>query len=146
MPDQEDFALAERIRAATGAFVRQVRQGAGTPSDARLVTLAHLENQPASAAELARLRGVTHQTMRVLLAQLTQEALAESRPDPADARATLFSLTARGRDTLARSRAARAGWIAERWISGLSAQEKTALQVTLAALERLCGPPEAPPR
>lgn len=137
MTEQDDYTLAERMRAATGAFVRAVRQGAGTPSDARLSTLAYLDGRAASAADLARWRGVTHQTMRVLMAQMSKDGLAETAPDPHDGRSVLYSITPAGTTALTRSREARASWIADRWIKDLTPNEKAALRTTLDALDRL---------
>lgn len=140
MTDEDKLDLAEKMRAATGAFVRLVRHGAGTPSDARLATLAYLDARAATAAELARRRGVTHQTARVLLAQMRAERLVESGPDPDDARAVRFSLTRAGAMLLKRSRDARAHWIADQWISRLSAEEEAALRVTIKAMDLLKEP------
>ncbi|WP_138468318.1 MarR family winged helix-turn-helix transcriptional regulator [Poseidonocella sp. HB161398] len=142
MADPEDLELAERMRAATGAFVRRTRQAAGTPSDARIDTLGHLDRSPRllSAAMLARLRGVAHQSMRTLLAEMAESGLVAGTRDPGDARAVLFAVTAAGRALLAQSRAARSAWLAERWIAGMSAEEKAALRQVIDAMARLGDP------
>ncbi len=139
MIEQNDLELAERMREATGTFVRQVRQGAGTPSEARLTTLAFLERQgrPVSAAELARERRVTHQSTRVLLGQMADDHLVQGAPDPHDGRSVLFSITSDGKEALAQSRAARASWIADRWIKTLSQEEKAALHTTIESMQRI---------
>lgn len=140
-----DLTLAEDMRSAAGALVRAVRSGADTPSDARLATLGYLDRAGSfTAAELARLRGVRHQTMRVLLADMADEGLIEGQVDVSDARAVRFSLQQKGLDLLTRSRAARATWMADRWISKLSDAEKDALRMTILAITRFTSPAGAP--
>lgn len=134
MADKENLELAEQMRAATGAFVRLVRKRAETPSDARLATLAHLEVSAATTAELARWRGVTHQTARVLLAQMREEQLVKSEPNLRDARSVCFSILPAGERLLNRAREARSEWIADQWISRLSVKEKAALRVTIKVM------------
>ena len=137
--DARNLDLAEAMRAAVGTFVRRTRQGSGTASDARIDILGQLErsDRPLSAATLARLRGVTHQSARAQLVGLAADGLVAGTPDPLDARAVLFTPTVSGHQALKRSRAARSAWLAEGWIAQLSPGERQALRVVILAMGRL---------
>lgn len=137
----DDLKLAETFRATLGAFVRKTRQGAGTASDARSETLGALEREGAlSAAMLARQRGVSHQTMRVILVDLAAEGLVTASPDPLDGRASLFQLTGAGRSEVTRQRQARAQWLAEAWVAHLTPDERRTVEAMLPLMQRLAGP------
>jgi DNA-binding MarR family transcriptional regulator len=64
---------------------------------------------------------------------LQQRALVERRPDPADRRATLVALTARGSEVAAGVRAARSAE-AEKFFAGLDPADRAALTRILATL------------
>ena len=86
MVDARDLDLAEAMRAAVGTFARRTRQGSGTASDARVDILGQLErsDRPLSAAMLARLRGVAHQSARAQLAGMAADGLVAGAPDTRD--------------------------------------------------------------
>jgi len=138
MIEVDDYKLAEHLRAAIGAFVRKTREGASTPSSAQSETLSLLERSgPLSAAALARLRGVTHQSMRVTAGELVEQGLASDAPDPEDGRSKLYQLTEEGQHTLQALRQARARWLAENWVSTLTQAERRTMQDAIELLNRI---------
>jgi DNA-binding MarR family transcriptional regulator len=141
LTEKHDLKLAEHVRAAIGAFVRKTRQGSGTVSDARSETLGYLDrsDHALNTAELARLRGVTHQSMRLLLVELLVEGLIEGSPDPKDRRATLFRLSPKGTELLRAQRSSRAEWLADRWICKLSAGERETISAAITLMDRVSG-------
>ena len=138
MADIHDLRLAEQLRAAIGAFVRKTREGAGTPSNARSETLGLLSRNGAlSVAALARMRAVTHQSMRETVADLAKEGLVRSKANPEDGRGKLYNLTSRGKQVLRDLRHARADWIAERWVCHLDEDERRTIVQAIALLGRI---------
>ncbi len=137
-PDPQAAELAERLRQAVGAFVRAVRTEAEAGRSAQAETLGLLDRGgPQNVAALAQARGVTHQTMRLIAAQLEAAALVRSDPDPADRRSRLLSLSDAGRAELARGRQARASRIEDLIRTGLSPAERDILSASVALLERM---------
>jgi DNA-binding MarR family transcriptional regulator len=138
MVEVDDYKLAEHLRAAVGAFVRKTREGASTPSSAQSETLSLLERKgPLSAAALARLRGVTHQSMRVTAGELVEQGLVADTPDPEDGRSKLYQLNAEGQRTLHALRQARARWLTENWVSTLTQAERQTIQDAIELLNRI---------
>lgn len=138
MIGEDDYKLAEHLRAAVGAFVRKTREGASTPSSAQSETLSLLERRgPLSAAALARLRGVTHQSMRVTAGELMEQGLVSGTPDPEDGRSKLYQLNDEGLRTLQALRQARAKWLAENWVSTLTQTERRTIQDAIELLNRI---------
>lgn len=137
MVDEQDLELAERLRAAIGAFVRKTREASQTPSNARTETLGLLDrNGPQSATQLARLRGVKHQSMRETAQEMLDEGLLSHAADPEDGRRKLYRLTRKGAENLFKSRSARSEWLAENWVSALNTEERLTLLNAIALLER----------
>jgi DNA-binding MarR family transcriptional regulator len=135
---EETFALAEKLRHTLGNFVRAIRLQADTPTTSQSETLAHLDRKgPLSVAELASLRNVRHQSMRLVVSQLEENGLVGRLPNPADGRSQLLSITTKGRDQLSLSRDARASKIASLIEERLSDQERQTLQAAITIIERL---------
>lgn len=140
--DDDILALAERMRQALGDFVRATRAQADTPSTARAETLGLLDREGAmSTAALAEKRNVKHQSMRLVLAQLEEDGLIERSANTHDRRSQLVALTAQGRAALLGDRRARAEWIAKALRDQLTAEERHALETTVAVLARIAAPP-----
>jgi len=134
----DDNHLAESLRAAVSAFVRKTREGASTPSNAQSETLSLLEkNGPLSAAALARMRGVTHQSMRVIVAELREQGLLTTTQDAKDKRSTLFELNHKGQQALQELRLSRSRWLAENWVNTLSTEEREIMQQAIRLLNRI---------
>lgn len=130
--------LAEALRSTVGRFVRTVRSRSGSPRDAQADALADLAHAGSlSIAALAESRGVTHQSMRLVVARLEQAQLIERTPDPADGRSVLMSLTDAGWDAARQDRQIRSRWLAQAIESRLSAKEQADLGRALPLLLRL---------
>ena len=141
--DADLLALAEDLRRAVGGFVRKVRAAADTPAVAGTDTLGELDRAgPMSVAMLARQRGVRHQSMRVIVAQLEADRLVRRVPDPADGRGQIVCITEAGQVALARSRAARTNWITASLRRDASMRERKALRIAISVLQRLAAVPE----
>jgi DNA-binding MarR family transcriptional regulator len=139
--EAEAHRLAEELRQSVGGFVRAVRQQSGTRKSAQSETLDMLDRRgPMNVAELAEARGVTHQTMRIVVAQLQEAGLVTQEPDPTDKRSRSVSLTSAGHDTLVQERLARTSHIAGLIRSRLSAEECDVVRAAAAILARLASP------
>ncbi|KRB57079.1 hypothetical protein ASE04_28695 [Rhizobium sp. Root708] len=135
---EEALALAENLRRTLSKFVRGIRLQAETPTTSQSETLSLLERDgPLSVAQLASLRSVKHQSMRLVVGQLEVDGLVGKLPNPADGRSQLLSLTAKGREKLSRSREARASKIAALIEERLSDQDRQTLRAAIAVIERL---------
>ena len=132
-------ALAAELRLSLGKLVRRVREHA--PNDftsAQKSVLLRLERDgPATVSALARAEGVRPQSMRVTVAALKAMAAVSGKPDPADARQTLVSLTPGFRKALQASRAAKEDWLVRALQAQLSPREQAALAVAVKLLQRL---------
>ena len=130
--------LSEVVRETLSVFVRRVREQTRTPRTAQWETLHLLEQDgPMTVATLARLRGVKHQSMRLVVAELEDQGLVQRVEDRNDARAQLISLSKAALARLRKSRQARAAWIARRIDRTLSDAEKRDLQRGMMVLRRM---------
>lgn len=130
--------LAGDLRRSVSRFVHAVRQRTDSARTAQSETLALLEREGAfNVATLAAKRKVTHQTMRVVVAQLTEQGLVERRPDPADARSRLIALSPRGRRAVEDDRLGRAQGIGALIEGALSDEQRRTLQAAIVVLDRL---------
>ncbi|MFG1639111.1 MarR family winged helix-turn-helix transcriptional regulator [Amycolatopsis sp. NPDC049252] len=103
--------------------------------------LGFLEDGAATAAEVARRRGLRRQSVQETVNRLLRNGMLERLPNPADARAPLLSLTAQAREAMGELGAAQVAWAEE-----LAAEVPEGdLEVTLRTLQRLRGL-VAPPR
>lgn len=96
------------------------------PDGSRLTALAH-------AAQ------VTKQTAGYLVDQLESAGYLERTPDPADARARLVRITAKGREVIAVAAPVQAGIEAE-WAAHLGAEQTEALRQALLSLRSVTDP------
>lgn len=136
-------ALARDLRRSVSTFVRAIRHRTGTQRSAQSETLDLLERAgQMSVASLANRRGVTHQTMRLVVAQLEANGLVRQEANPVDRRSRLITLTPAGNGALEREREARAAHIEEAIRCLLSPQEQNALRAALPLLDRLSQLPE----
>lgn len=137
----ETRQLADELRGSVSRFVRAIRQTSGTVRSAQSETLDLLDRLGVvNVAALAKARGVTHQTMRLVVAQLELSGLARQDADPADRRGRLVSLSPAGRAALAQERDARAATIADAIETRLSPAERDLLHAATALLDRLAAP------
>lgn len=137
-PPSDALALAGELRRAIGTFVRVIREETATERSAQSETLCLLDREGAmNVAALAQQRRVTHQTMRVVVAQLVADGLIERSADPADRRSWLLSLSRAGRARVQRDRGARAARIGKLIGTNLSVAERKQLQVAIGLLDRI---------
>lgn len=134
----ETTLLAESLRDVVSRLVKAVRERSGTQTNAQLETLALLERTgPVSIAVLAERRGVTHQTMRLIVMKLVEQGLLITQQDAEDRRAYLVHITDAGREQLAEGRAVRAQWLAEQLLKKTDGEERTALKAAIRTLNKL---------
>lgn len=136
--DTQARRLAHDLRQSVSRFVRAIRQTSGTARSARSETLDLLDRLgPVNVARLADARGVTHQTMRLIVAQLDASGLLQQEIDPSDRRSRRVSLSPAGRHALEQERDARVATIADAIQTRLSPEERDLLCRAIAILDRL---------
>jgi DNA-binding MarR family transcriptional regulator len=119
-PAEADLSLASLFAGWALAGEVQRRLAADGHADLRFAdgfSFQHLIGAPLSVTALARRLGVTQQAASKTVADLERRGYVARAPDPADARARLVALTARGEDAIERARhhrATLAGELAER--------------------------------
>ncbi|WP_246543975.1 MarR family winged helix-turn-helix transcriptional regulator [Novosphingobium profundi] len=130
--------LARDLRRSVGTFVRAIRQDTGTVKSAQSETLDLLHRVGSmNVATLAERRRVTHQTMRLVVAQLEADQLVRLDADPADRRSRLISITPAGIDMIAREQEARVSGIKDAIRRRLSPRERELLRSAIPVLDRL---------
>lgn len=130
--------IAESLREVVSRFVKSVRGHSGTHSNAQNETLAALEHAgPVSISALAERRGVTHQTMRLIVMKLVEQNLLVLKQDAEDRRAYLVHMTSAGKHQLARERSARTRWLTEQLLAKTTSEERALLKVATQLLDRL---------
>lgn len=130
--------LAEELRQLVSHLVRNVRVSTATVRTSQYETLDLLDSHDAlSIADLARLRGVKHQSMRLVVNELEAQGLVLRQKSAQDARAQVIVLSDDARAALAAARQQRAEWIAARISETLDQQDRDDLQKGLAALRKL---------
>lgn len=145
-PADDTQQLAEELRWSVSAFVREVRKATGTQRSSQHETLELLEaSGPLSIAELARLRGVKHQSMRLVIAELEQQQQVIRQKNPADSRAQLINLTDDARRQLSAARVLRSEWISDELHRKLDKASQEDLRRGLAALRKLLDAGLLPP-
>ncbi len=136
-PDPRDVAAA--LRVALGGLVRRLRQGAA-PDDLTLPEAAALgrldRGGETSPAELARLERISPQSIGATLSALERRRLVARRPDEADGRRVLVSISESGRRALHARRALRTEVMA-RALEGFAGEELATLLAAAPLIERL---------
>lgn len=130
--------LARDLRRSVSAFVRAIRHDTDTGKSAQSETLDLLHHLGSmNVASLAEKRGVTHQTMRIVVAQLDADRLVQQDADPADRRSRLVSITAAGIDAIVLDQKKREARIEGAIRSLLSPSEQDILRSAIPILNRL---------
>jgi len=134
----ETQRLANELRQVISAFVRNARVATATVRTSQHETLDLLDtHQALSITDLARLRGVKHQSMRLVINELELQGLVQRQKSPQDARAQLIVLSESARALLADARAKRSEWIAQQIADKLDAAACEDLEKGVAALRKL---------
>jgi DNA-binding MarR family transcriptional regulator len=95
--------------------------------------LGFLEDGPATAAEVARRRGLRRQSVQETVNRLLRNGMLDRTANPADARAPLLSLTRRARAAMRELGVAQV-----EWAEGVAAEvSQEDLETTLRTLRRL---------
>jgi len=111
--------LARRMRA-------EAPSGDLTPAMTGLLATLHREGEMPGVA-LAAAEGLKPQSLTRLLAALEERSMIARRPDPADRRNLLISISAAGRRSLRSAMRARRRWLAETIADRLSPEEREQL-------------------
>jgi DNA-binding MarR family transcriptional regulator len=137
-PDVNDIAGA--LRVSIGLLLRRLRQAQAEgeltlPESSALTRLDR--GGPATASALAKLEQISPQSMGATLGALEARGLVERRPDPADGRRVVLSVSGAGRDVLRDKRNARTQRLAKALSSGFTPGELRLLMAAAPLLERL---------
>ncbi|GAA2597535.1 MULTISPECIES: MarR family winged helix-turn-helix transcriptional regulator [Streptomyces] len=133
----DEDALAEELRHSLGELVRAVRT-VDTMPPGEAAVLGFLDRGgPLTTADVARLRGVTHQSAAKSVKDLTAEGLVRGEQHPEDGRKLLLHLTDAGRARLQRERTGRAGVLGAAIRETFDAEEKRRLSESVTLLARL---------
>ncbi len=103
---------------------------------AAAVLAALRDGGPQRITALAETEAVAQPTMTTLVGRLERAGLVERRPDPADARAVLVTITPEGLERLLAIREARAAAMEAR-LAALDADERAALAAVIPVLDKL---------
>jgi DNA-binding MarR family transcriptional regulator len=100
--------LSARLTAAGDALARPAGQ-----TSARWLVMAVIEDTPTTVAGVARILGLTRQSVQRVADLLEGDGLAMYQDNPGHRRARLLALTSAGRTALARIQVAQASWADE---------------------------------
>jgi DNA-binding MarR family transcriptional regulator len=133
-----DAELAGRLRVAVGLLVRRLRQrDPGHLSPAQLSALVTIEAcGPMRLGDLAAREKIAAPTVTRMVGTMEEAGLVSRGPDPSDARGSLVSLAPGGAVALSALRQERNNILSRR-LAALPAEQRTALEAALPALEAL---------
>ncbi|MFI5606816.1 MarR family winged helix-turn-helix transcriptional regulator [Amycolatopsis sp. NPDC051903] len=143
VPDRITKDLVEGaadLRVALGRLVRRLRQGyvVGEATLSESSVLSRLDRDgPATPGYLAEQERVKPQAIGVTLAGLVDRGLVTRRPDTADGRRVLMSVTEAGRKLLTDRRSLNTQRVARALADGFDAEERRRLLEVIPLLERL---------
>ena len=138
--DADVSQVAGALQVAVGLLRRQLRQtqAHGELTAPETAALARLDRGgPATASALARLEQISPQSMGATLAALESRGLLQRRPDPADGRRVVLSVTDAGRQVLRNRRSARTEQLARALSAGFTRAELRQLMAAAPLIERL---------
>ena len=131
---------AHEVRTVIGRLRRRLKETYDTEglTPSQTSALSRLSKDgPASTSELAAAERVRHQSMAATVAVLDERGLVERRPDPADGRRQLLSVSPTGRAFLEDKRRASVEWLARSLQEHYTESERQALLEALGLLDRL---------
>jgi DNA-binding MarR family transcriptional regulator len=129
--------VASDLRVVLGQLMRRLRAEHRFPISHGAV-LGRLDREgPQSVSDLAAKERVRQQSMAQTVSDLETDGLVERRPDPADKRRALVSLTDHGITTLQTERRNREGWLARAIVEDLAPEEQAVLRDAVELLRRL---------
>lgn len=139
-PDADPGHVADALMASLAILARRIRQVRPTPdlSHPESIALSSLERHgPSTSAELARLENVRAQSMHATVAGLTRRGLVERRPDPADGRRVVVSVTDAGRALTRDKQRARSSQLLTTLTTDFTAEERAVMLAAAPLLGRL---------
>jgi DNA-binding MarR family transcriptional regulator len=132
--------IAAALVASVSLRVRRIRQvpaeGGLTMPERQALSLLD-RGGPATSSELARQGQLTAQAMGATLSALQARGLAERRPDPADGRRVILTVTDAGRQELSDKRSARTELLSRVLAGTFTPAELEQLAAVAPLLERL---------
>jgi DNA-binding MarR family transcriptional regulator len=137
-PDVRDIAAA--LRVSVGMLLRRLRQvrpddELSLPESSALARLDRIG--PATPGALAKVEQISPQSMGATLGALEARGLIDRRPDPADGRRVVLSVTEAGLELLRNKRGARTEQLAQALSAGFTPAELRELAAAAPLLERL---------
>lgn len=132
--------VAGALRVSMGLVVRRLRQlkAGGQITLPENSALARLDRGgPATSSELARQEQISPQSMGATLAGLEGRGLVERRPDPADGRRAVMSITPAGQQVLRDRRDDSTRRLAQALSTGFTSAELDQLMAIVPLLDRL---------
>jgi DNA-binding MarR family transcriptional regulator len=133
----EEDALAEELRQSLGKLVRAVR-AVDTMPPGEAAVLGFLDRDgPLTTTDLARLRGVTHQSAAKSVKDLSAADLVRGEQHPDDGRKLLLHLTDAGRSRLQQERTRRSGALGAAIRETFGPEEQRRLRESVVLLSRL---------
>ena len=132
--------IAAALRVSVGMLLRRLRQvrpddELSLPESSALARLDRIG--PATPGALAKVEQISPQSMGATLAALEARRLIERRPDPADGRRVVLSVTEAGLELLRNKRGARTEQLAQALSAGFTIAELRQLAAAAPLLERL---------
>jgi DNA-binding MarR family transcriptional regulator len=131
---------ATRLRVGIGAFKRRTQEAHadGDLTAPQLTALSRLDRLgPSTTAELARREQITPQAMGVTMASLQERGLVVRRPDAADGRRSILSLTPAGQAAITSGRSALTDKIAAALDESFTTEQIAILDAAGPLIERL---------
>lgn len=138
VPD-DVLEVAAALRMSIGMLYRKLKQArpGGDIPIPEVAALSRLDRGgPASSSDLARLDGISPQSMGATIATLEERGLVARERDPEDGRRIVLSITETGRQVVRDRRGARTELIA-RALSGFTPAELDQLKAVAPLFERL---------
>jgi DNA-binding MarR family transcriptional regulator len=138
VPD-DVLEVAAALRMSIGMLYRKLKQAhpGGDIPIPEVAALSRLDRGgPASSSDLARLDGISPQSMGATIATLEERGLVARERDPEDGRRIVLSITETGRQVVRDRRGARTELIA-RALSGFTPAELDQLKTAAPLFERL---------
>src|SRR3954447_13252390 len=137
MTKPDTARIASELRLVLGQLLRRLRAEHRFPLSQGAV-LGRLDREGAqSVSDLAAAERMRPQSMAQTVSDLEADGLVERRPDPADGRRALVSLTDEGNEALQTDRRHREGWLAQAIAEDLSPEEQAVLRDAVEAPRRL---------
>jgi DNA-binding MarR family transcriptional regulator len=136
--DDRLLEAASRLRLAITRTARRMRQEAGTDlSPSLTAALATIERHgPLTPSELAKAERIQRPTATRIAASLEADGLIARASDPNDGRASLLSVSPRGRGLLRRLRKRKNAYLSRR-LRELDSHDVEALERAAEVLERM---------